>query len=135
MVAADFMFSGPLEGGEVDGDLLDHVPAVTEDTVASNLCILPKLPRGPTQAAAARHNNHTNGPRVDSWFVDSGSPLDLVDREDSRTCSEHITKGSRVRLATANGETIADQVLPLHLTSLGEDIDPMYSHQPPTSSP
>ena len=35
-----------------------------------------------------------------------------------------MTTGARVRLATANGETIADQVLPLHLASLGEDVDP-----------
>ena len=64
--SADFQFSGPLEGGEVDSDLLDHVPAITEDTVASNLCILPKLPRGSTQAAAARHNRDTNGPLLHS---------------------------------------------------------------------
>ena len=95
---------------------------ITADTVAPPVSLLPKLPRS-SQAAAARRNEG-NGPAVDSWLVDSGSPLDLVDRSDAEPCKAHVTTGTRVRLATANGETIADQVLPLDLKSLGEDIDP-----------
>ena len=53
-----------------------------------------------------------------------GSPLDLIHRPDVSDCEGSIEQGKKVRLATANGETVSSEVLPLRLERLGEDILP-----------
>ena len=57
-----------------------------------------------------------------TWLIDSGSPLDLIDRSRTKAC-EHLIQGSTpVHLETANGELIADRELPLRIATGGKHL-------------
>ena len=61
---------------------------------------------------------------VTSWLVDSGCPLDLIDRSHIQGCLDSVCDGSKVTLATANGDTVSSEVLPLYLNKLKEQVQP-----------
>ena len=63
-------------------------------------------------------------PWVSSWLVDSGCPLDLLDRMHVQGCQESFCDGSKVTLATANGDTASSEVRPLFLNKLKEHVKP-----------
>ena len=49
-------------------------------------------------------------PWVTAWLVDSGCPLDLLDRMHVQGCLDSVCDGSKVTLATANGDTVSSEV-------------------------
>ena len=70
-------------------------------------------------------------PLVTSWLVDSGCPLDLIDRSHIQGCTDSICDGSKVTLATANGDTESSEVLPLYLNKLKEKVQPHVLNSTP----
>ena len=56
--------------------------------------------------------------------MDSGCPLDLIDRSHIQGCLDSVCDGSKVTLATANGDTVSSEVLPLYLNKLKEQVQP-----------
>ena len=125
LVRGNFQFRGPLHGGEEEDDVQQQPPQnvdILGDTQAKLLSAKP-FPNI-SHAAPATTSSSDASPKVTAWIMDSGSPSDLVDRDDVLECADHIENGERVRLATANGETVSTEVLPLNLGRLGELILP-----------
>ena len=85
-----------------------------------------KSPRAATakRSSSCVHDPVDPRPDVQSWLMDSGCPLDLIDATDARSCTDFIVQGEAVTLATANGDTTSKKVLPLRIGKLGETIRP-----------
>ena len=79
---------------------------------------------GPAIPCAATPARDATVP-VRSWLVDSGSPLDIIDKSRVKAFKCHIRRSDPVVLDTANGELKADREIPLHVGRLGEDIAPL----------
>jgi len=104
----------------------NNVPAV-EDAKKGNLIPRPPMrPNSPRVATARSISRYNDTPklRVRNWLVDSGSGLDLISRKDASECLGFIIRGINVELATANGQTSSDEVLPLVIKRLNEAISP-----------
>ena len=70
--------------------------------------------------------------RVDSWLMDSGSPLDLIDRRALRRSHRKLIRPSDpLVLDTANGQVTADKTIKLGLSSLGVEISPLVLDSTP----
>ena len=69
--------------------------------------------------------------RVKSWLMDSGTPLDLVDKRSVKNHKEFITNGDPVLLDTANGEVKADRHIDLYNGRLNERIAPLVLDSTP----
>ena len=64
--------------------------------------------------------------RVDRFLMDSGASLDLINRASlAKKIRRFIESCAPVVLDTANGESIADKSIILHLGCLGEQIAPL----------
>ena len=79
----------------------------------------------PPAMAMIPHPTHASrSVGVESWLMDSGTPLDIVDRSDVEPHGDLITSVKPLRLATANGESRADKGINLYICTLQEDIKP-----------
>ena len=116
-----------------DGDESDHgqfdqrlvyVPPSSDNESSVHL----RMPPSGHTAAGTKRVQYEAGtvcpPFVTSWLVDSGCPLDLIDRTQVLGCLSSICDGSKVTLATANGDTTSSEVLPLFLNKLNEHVQP-----------
>ena len=68
------------------------------------------------------------------WLMDTGSPVDLVGKNDIP--AKYLESNSKdsdfhVTLNTANGATTADKVLPLQVAPLGESVSPLILEESP----
>ena len=61
---------------------------------------------------------------IDTWLMDSGSSLDLLDKKEVKTCEELVRPCDPVLLDTANGERKADVAIDLYVGRLEVEIAP-----------
>ena len=62
---------------------------------------------------------------IDKWLMDTGCGHDLVARKEIKALAKMFRRaGLPLTFSTANGQTHATLCLPLHLSALGEDIEP-----------
>ena len=90
-------------------------------------------PRSPAPAVpVVRAETGQNLP-PERWLMDTASPFDLTGAADmSKASKKDITPASDpAMLHTANGPTLADQVLPLRSPRLGENVEPFVLDDSP----
>ena len=63
--------------------------------------------------------------------MDSGTPLDLIDKSEVSSCKEFIKQCDPIILDTASGESIADRNINLYNGKLDERIAPLVLDSTP----
>ena len=85
----------------------------------------PGEPRRTIVSPATPHTTNGKVPvAVDSWLMDSGTPLDIVNKASIAGNRHRVRKIDRIVLDTANGQNVADRGIDLVVELLGQDILP-----------
>ena len=113
----------------VDGEDIDRSDLGVVDLTEDAKCVIHRPPvraslNSSTSSTVASATSSRQGPRIRAWLIDSGCPLDLIDRSFTTHFKNFVRPGQLVTLATANGDTEASEVLPMFLKKLGEHIEP-----------
>jgi len=69
--------------------------------------------------------------RVTDWLIDSGTPLDLIDKSAASRYARYVEACEPAILDTAGGEVIADKQIHLYNARLGECITPYVLESTP----
>ena len=135
LIPEDFTIGSAGSVGLVVPDNNKNLTFVPSLPIANRSCLArpPTRPRSPRAAAAKRLGIGDTEPHplVRSWLVDSGCPLDLIDATDCAGCRDFIVDGPIVTLATANGDTVSSQALPLRVGRVDEVIRPHVLEETP----
>jgi len=69
--------------------------------------------------------------KVNEWLINSGTPLDLVDKAAVKRYTHLVESCEPALLDTADGEVVADALIHLHNSTLGENISPYVLESTP----
>ena len=69
--------------------------------------------------------------RVQDWLMDSGTPLDLIDKSAAKRYAQYVKACHPTVLDTANGEVVADKHIRIYNARLRECITPYLLESTP----